>query len=348
MSCVAKLRSIEPEWVRLSFQPRIDWRGGGVRGDCVVGEYEYIMAYCQAPGRRAKAVPGPSWERLWDADVLVHDRPKALLTDIARRLPNRTLMLMGDSVMEQFYNVLQCFLRREGLEVPPDASFQRFLATNRPLWLLGSRKMAPKLPQQAATGMRLLFERAINYQRADMLATVATADVIILNWGLHYHDMNAYRSDLASAFEILDEHAAKPGKAVLFMETGAQHFKAADRRGHGLLDGGAWETRDKTTDTNCACAPIEDFGINRQNGVLHELLGSGRYTHLRELPFYDLTRPRWRWHFGNCTHRPSRWRYDDCCDCSHHCFSPAMWQSHLHEIAVALDSTHSLVRSLPV
>ena len=34
---------------------------------------------------------------------------------------------------------------------------------------------------------------------------------------------------------------------------------------------GEWERRDKSTDAHCSCAPIEDFGVNRQNGVLHEV-----------------------------------------------------------------------------
>jgi len=240
--------------------------------------------------------------------------------------------------MEQFYNALQCFLRREGLEISPDAAFMHFLASNRPLWMEGRRKMPPKLPQQATTGMRLLFERAVNFQKEDLEAAVHTADVIVLNWGLHYHDMDRYRSDLEAAFEMLDRHAASIGKAVLFMETGAQHFKASDKRGHGQLSHrGSWEERDRSTDRNCACAPIEDFGINRQNGVLHTLLRDRRYPYIRVLPFYELTRPRWRWHFGNCTHRPSRWHYDDCCDCSHHCFSPGMWRSHLYELVAKLE-----------
>ena len=55
---------------------------------------------------------------------------------------------MGDSVMEQFYNALQCQLRREGLEKPPDPAFRRFITQNEPLWKMGKRKMPPKLPQQ--------------------------------------------------------------------------------------------------------------------------------------------------------------------------------------------------------
>ena len=46
-----------------------------------------------------------------------------------------------------------------------------------------------------------------------------------------------------------------------------------------------------------------------------------------------------RWHFGNCTHRPNGWNYDTCCDCTHFCFSPAMWGAHLHSLLAALRRT---------
>ena len=71
--------------------------------------------------------------------------------------------------------------------------------------------------------------------------------------------------------------------------------------------------------------------------MLDEVLAEGRYPHVERLPFYNLTRPRWRWHFGNCTHRPNHWHYDDCCDCTHFCYSPSMWEAHVHELRLALE-----------
>ena len=151
LECTTKLQTLEPDWVQLSSQPRIDWAGGGVRGDCLVGEYDYMMKspYCTPPGLptpTGKKWPSP--ERLEAADVHSQHLPQCGLAEIAALLPDRTFMLMGDSVMEQFYNALQCQLRREGLEKPPDLAFRSFIARNEPLWKMGKRKMPPKLPQQ--------------------------------------------------------------------------------------------------------------------------------------------------------------------------------------------------------
>lgn len=339
LSCTRKLRSLEPAWAKLAFQPRINWQAGGIRGDCVVGEIEYIEhKYCEPTSTIRKHDPRislwPSEERLEAADVYSQPLPKATLTDLANMLPNQTLLIMGDSVMEQFYNALQCMLRKEELEEPPDDAFLNFIKKNEYLWKMGKRKMPPKLPQKARTGMKMLFSRQVNYQPEDVAASLQTGDVIVVNWGLHYDDMNKYKKELHEAFAQFEQHATRTGNAVLFRETGAQHFKEADERGVGMLRSstGEWEKRDKSTDKNCACSPVEDFNVNKQNRALHEVLGTGKYPHVKLLPFADLTRPRWRWHFGNCTHRPNGWNWDTCCDCTHFCFSPGMWKAHLFDL----------------
>ena len=43
LSCAKRHESLELSWADLRFQPNIDWAGGGVRGDCVAGELEYIL-----------------------------------------------------------------------------------------------------------------------------------------------------------------------------------------------------------------------------------------------------------------------------------------------------------------
>jgi hypothetical protein len=73
--------------------------------------------YCSA---RPRSGNWPSEERLNAIDVHSAGRPKANLADVVNLLPNRTLLLMGDSVMEQFYNTLQCFLKREEIELQND------------------------------------------------------------------------------------------------------------------------------------------------------------------------------------------------------------------------------------
>ena len=55
----------------------------------------------------------------------------------------------------------------------------------------------------------------------DEVAAVATADVVLINWG-YYQKMDEYREALTQAFDVFEKHAATPGRAVVFQETGAQ------------------------------------------------------------------------------------------------------------------------------
>jgi len=79
--------------------------------------------------------------------------------------------------------------------------------------------------------------------------------------------MDGYRTDLHHSMARLEAFAAEPGRAVLFQETGAQHFKSSDRRGYAT---GEWEQRDKSSDKLCSCQRTEDFNVNTRNRVLHE------------------------------------------------------------------------------
>ena len=108
LSCAKRHESLEPSWADLRFQPNIDWAGGGVRGDCVAGELEYILPkYCDPVPRDGTAAlrrgekPFPSEQRLAEIDVHTAGLPKAPMADLVGTVGNRTILFMGDSVMEQ-------------------------------------------------------------------------------------------------------------------------------------------------------------------------------------------------------------------------------------------------------
>ena len=73
--------------------------------------------------------------------------------------------------------------------------------------------------------MRMMYSRVTTMMLDEVEAAVATADIIVLNWGLHYQKMAQYADDMRTAFAMLERHAQRPRKAAIFQETGAQHFK---------------------------------------------------------------------------------------------------------------------------
>ena len=91
LSCAKRHESLEPSWADLRFQPNIDWAGGGVRGDCVAGELEYIMPkYCDPTPR---AGPFPSLERLASVDVHSAGLAQGGMAELVRLMGNRSLLV---------------------------------------------------------------------------------------------------------------------------------------------------------------------------------------------------------------------------------------------------------------
>ena len=117
-------------------------RESAARRARAAGELEYILPKYCSPRPRSSPL-WPSEERLRAADVHVAGLPQASMTELVTLLRNRTLLLMGDSVMEQFYSALQCFLRKEELEIPPDDSFLSFI--KRSTFIAGSTIALAKL-----------------------------------------------------------------------------------------------------------------------------------------------------------------------------------------------------------
>jgi len=91
-------------------------------------------------------------------------------------------------------------------------------------------------------------------------------DVMILHFGLHYLNESLMRAEYESMMPALDAFAAQPGKAVLLLEVGVQHFPGSPH--------GGYEERSEVAGWTC-CAPIglgasetEKLDRNRAWGLL--------------------------------------------------------------------------------
>ena len=204
-------------------------------------------------------------------------------------------------------------------------------ATGKSVWLGG----APLIPEVVRdTGTLVVPKGWHKYKASDMAAVLSLADVVVVNYALHYHGpldhpervMDEYEQEMHALFLQLDAFASLPGKAAIFRETGAQHFSgtgsyAGDRQAHPKIAKG------------CHCAPMSDEvrrhnDVTRFNDVVHRL--AARHPRVRVLPFYDITAPRHDMHegafcaFGQARVEPNVQRF--CCDCTHYCHTPQLWR----------------------
>jgi hypothetical protein len=102
-------------------------------------------------------------------------------------------------------------------------------ATHDGLWL-GGEPDKPEVVRE--TGTLVLPKGWHKWKASDMAALMALADVIVVNYALHYHGppghpeqkMEVYEQEMTGLFAQLEAFGSQPGKAAVFRETGAQHF----------------------------------------------------------------------------------------------------------------------------
>ena len=161
------------------------------------------------------------------------------------------------------------------------------------------------------------------YKRSDAAGFLALSDVVVVNYGLHYHAPSGqppeakypiYEAAMGAMFDQLAAFASQPGKGALFRETSAQHFAgtgsyASDAQAHPKDAGPA----------GCKCHPMNedvlgDNDISRMNAIVRKL--SEKTPPVGILPFYNITAPRFDMHeAGYCGFEQKRGSPESNGDC---------------------------------
>lgn len=161
-------------------------------------------------------------------------------------------------------------------------------------------------------------------ERAAAFETLPELDVLIIHFGLHYHDEAAMKAEYEMLMPKLNEFAAQPGKAAMILEIGSQHFTGAPT--------GAYEDRNPLT-KSCYCAPHAEknaggAGELDRNKVIASFLE--KYQNVKLIPFQELTKPRFAMHMKN------RRLGGQGCDCTHWCHSTPFWRAVMGGITDAI------------
>ncbi len=216
-------------------------------------------------------------------------------------------------------------------------------ATQEGLWLGG----LPDAPEVVTdTGTLVLPKGWHKYKASDMAAMMSLADVIVVNYALHYHGppgkpeekWSEYEAEMGALFAQLEAFGRLPGKASVFRETGAQHFA-----GTGAYAGDEQAHPGARRGCHCeAMSPevLRDNEVTQYNAVIHKLAAT--HPHVGVLPFYELTAPRHDMHEGAfCAFEQMRENPTAdgfCCDCTHLCHTPQLWRhvfANLYDVLAA-------------
>eukprot|EP00898_Chlorokybus_atmophyticus_P003954 jgi/Chlat1/455/Chrsp103S01068 len=289
---------------------------------------------------RCKAKPtAKDWWPLRDPYVKEEDGVSAMKR-LAELLGNRVVVFVGDSISYQNYYSLMCGLARAGdMAEPPLSGPARRVKT---LAYLAGAKFA-QVQESAHHGTIFVFGRESTYDESHMAEYMLFADVLVINFGLHYAEaeLPQYRADIASLgrqlcdFVSLTLHNRTP--VAIVRETSAQHFPHS----------GVYNASDPShAATGCTCWYVprslsRDNLVTRQNDALRRVVDVESNIHL--LPFYDVTLERYNMHVQNCRKQDSDDDGDTtngCCDCTHFCYTPAFWD------AISRDMLRVLTRAL--
>lgn len=242
---------------------------------------------------------------------------------------NGALLLIGDSVMQQFYAGLACELEREGIWKDPD----QYSNTDETKFVFD--KVAIKfLPIYHFVNGR--FDRIANAsmfnlkKNVEEFTTKYDSVLIVVNMGLHYvsnpithFSRLDYQSQMTLALQYLYNIASslKHKKIrILWRETSAQHFPTSN---------GYWPGQKYSHDMQLKCIPINHTSPTSdwRNNDIDAIIRANKFEDkIHIIPFYEMTIPLYELHVNGKMR-----------DCTHFCWTPMLYQYLFHALANATE-----------
>lgn len=302
---------------------------------CRVGNtWPARSAYCDP-----EDIPFPLREHLFSSVIGLDDPSVHALKDFFRILAKRQgmLLMVGDSVTQQFYSAVACELEREGVWTDP-GQFTNTDETKTVTFGVNETAVMRFLPVYHLVNGR--YDRVANaalHQLKNALAhslNMHRTVFVLINMGLHYVDnpvagftKQDYTSQMTTVLQLLHntviEHPSHTIK-ILWRETTAQHFPTPN---------GYWPGVKFSQDMQLKCVKIEDTSpaADWRNRAVEQIILHNNLFNVQILRFYNTTLPLW------AAHPNGQLR-----DCTHFCWFPMLFQPLFHQLrraALALPSS---------
>jgi hypothetical protein len=244
--------------------------------------------------------------------------PRNLLHDYLR---GKVFVMVGDSVGKLIYMGFACEVARHELSISfvherLDAFWRKVEAVPESAWENGP----PDRGYHVSDSDTLMTQKGWSRPSpSDTKALLGMSDVLVLNYGLHFHDLAEYQLAMEALFAELGAFNRLPGKLAVFRETSAQSFP-----GTGSYTPGAEHTSSACVETPAAAAFSNH--VWQQNQIVRRL---GAEHGVPILDFYNLTLARWTMYEERKCKRDAT--ASECAasevDCTHLCMTPTLWAS---------------------
>lgn len=215
------------------------------------------------------------------------------------KLSNRTLVYVGDSFLMEMYAAMMLTLRRGGADCPGGKRCSNGFTSYRPY-----------VPHISKSYNNYLLE----------------SDIAIVNFGLHYNDMEVYDREMSVGIPQLAQFQRnhQKSKKIFWIDSSIPHFPAPDGTGSFVS-----YKRNASTSTPAKCRPITQLNDWRNN-IADYYLTLSKHD-LKTIKIRDIVLHRYDTHNGLLTHYTS-----DLLDCVHHCMQPCFWEPILLRVGEAL------------
>jgi hypothetical protein len=256
------------------------------------------------------------------------------------------LLLIGDSVMQQFFSAIACELEREHVWTDP----KKFTNTDETQYVFQDQ-IDPKIHKNEANlnaAIKFLpiyhfvdgrYDRRpqaafhlLTETLKQLLAEYKTI-IILCNMGLHYIDNPApgfSRSDYSLQMEKLllyfhsyyQEHHHSHEIKIIWRETTAQHF---------MTPNGYWPGIKYIRNMELKCSALQDTSLAsdwRNREIEKIIMKHSLSSSIRILRFYNTTIPLWSEHPNGHLK-----------DCTHFCWTPMLYQPAFHYLRDLLVSS---------
>lgn len=223
------------------------------------------------------------------------------------------LLVVGDSVMQQFFSAIACELEREGVWKDPG----KFTNTDEMQYVRVSPN-ASVVPMLFLPIYHFVNGRFDRVPQAAMRKLESTLDemtkdkkslVVVVNMGLHYIDNPVpnfsridYRHQMTAALTYLHNFAlshSEKNVRIFWRETSAQHFPTPN---------GYWPGAKYASVMKLTCVPHQDTSAQAdwRNREIEDILRNKNLFMIQVIPFFNITAPLWSshpsGHMQDCTH----------------------------------------------
>lgn len=238
-------------------------------------------------------------------DDITHDKVTKLWKHVyEKKLIQKRMMFLGDSLSYQTLSALKLMLHRMGIDCYGE-SCPNGLTMDRPMML--------------------------QVDLATALHQVNTSDVVIMNTGLHYgtipcSDGNKICEDLKKSLPFIVEYAERRNTKLIWMDTFRPHFPSK---------GGDYESFKVSQFRPHICGALQT-NEKDENWVLAKEANDliQKYPSVIRFKTVDLTHDRYDMHLAMLT-----WYNDSSkLDCVHYCLQPCFWDAILFRLGDLLNS----------